>query len=120
MNGFIKFSLDILRNLVYNKYESKKFRLLEVFVMLAELRTKSQITLPKEIVNSLGLSEGDKLDIREKDGVIYLTPVTVYPKKYVDELQTEISELKKNIASGKQPTFDSIDALIERLESDNA
>lgn len=88
--------------------------------MLAELRTKSQITLPKEIVNSLGLSEGDKLDIREKDGVIYLTPVTVYPKKYVDELQTEISELKKNIASGKQPTFDSIDALILQLTGQSA
>ena len=88
--------------------------------MLAELRTKSQITLPKEIVNSLGLSEGDKLDVSEKDGVICLTPVTVYPKKYVDELQNELSELKKNIAEGKQPTFDSIDALLERLESDNA
>ena len=38
--------------------------------MLAELRTKSQITIPKEIVASLGLAEGDKLEIYEKYGVI--------------------------------------------------
>jgi bifunctional DNA-binding transcriptional regulator/antitoxin component of YhaV-PrlF toxin-antitoxin module len=37
--------------------------------MLAELRTKSQITLPRSIVTSLGLTEGDKLDITERDGV---------------------------------------------------
>lgn len=31
--------------------------------MLAELRQKSQVTIPKEIIVKLGLSEGDKLDI---------------------------------------------------------
>ena len=35
--------------------------------MLAELRTKSQITLPKSIVVNLGLTEGDKLEVYEKD-----------------------------------------------------
>lgn len=85
--------------------------------MLAELRTKSQITIPKEIVASLGLSEGDKLEIYEKDGVICLMPVTVYPKKYVDELHREITDLKADIRSGKQPVFDSIDLLFDRLES---
>lgn len=44
--------------------------------MLAELRTKSQITLPKDIVAALGLSEGDKLDVYEKDGIICMVPVT--------------------------------------------
>ena len=34
--------------------------------MLAELRKKSQITIPKEIITKLGLNEGDKLDISEK------------------------------------------------------
>lgn len=86
--------------------------------MLAELRTKSQITLPKDIVSSLGLSEGDKLEVYEKDGVICMVPVTVYPKHYVDELYNEIAQLKANIAAGKQPVFDSIDALIGKLEED--
>lgn len=48
--------------------------------MLAELRQKSQITIPKEIIVKLGLSEGDKLDIFEKDGTICMLPVVVYPK----------------------------------------
>lgn len=48
--------------------------------MLAELRQKSQITIPKEIIVKLGLSEDDKLDIFEKDGFICIMPVVVYPK----------------------------------------
>ena len=85
--------------------------------MLAELRTKSQITIPKEIVTNLGLSEGDKLEIFEKNGVICLMPVTVYPKKYVDELHQEIDGLKSDIKNGKKPVFDSIDSLFDKLES---
>ena len=84
--------------------------------MLAELRTKSQITLPKDIVKSLGLSEGDKLDIFERDGIIYIRPVAVYPKDYVENLHNEIAQLKADIESGKQPVFDSIDALMDALE----
>ena len=51
--------------------------------MLTELRTKSQITIPKDIVARLGLHEGDKLEIVEKDGTIQIMPVAVYPKKYL-------------------------------------
>ena len=84
--------------------------------MLAELRPKSQITIPKELVEKLGLSEGDKLEIYEKDGVICIMPVSVYPKKYLNELKDEIEETKAKIASGKQPVFDNIDALFKKLE----
>lgn len=69
--------------------------------MLAELRQKSQITIPKEIIVKLGLSEGDKLDIFEQDGTICMMPVVVYPKKYLDELRGEIDEAKAKIASGE-------------------
>ena len=31
--------------------------------MLAELRSKAQITIPREIILKLGLSDGDKLEI---------------------------------------------------------
>ncbi len=85
--------------------------------MLAELRTKSQITIPKEIVSQLGLSAGDKLEIYEKDGVICLMPVTIYPKNYVDTLREEIKELKSNIKNGKQPLFDNIDSMFDKLEN---
>lgn len=84
--------------------------------MLAEFRAKSQITIPKELVDRLGLSEGDKLEICEKDGMLCIIPVVVYPKKYLDELRKEIEETKTKIASGKQPVFDNVDALFAKLE----
>jgi AbrB family looped-hinge helix DNA binding protein len=84
--------------------------------MLAELRQKSQITIPKEIVSRLGLNEGDKLEINESDGIITIMPVTVYPKKYLDELKEEIKSAKEKIKSGEQPVFDNIDVLFAELE----
>ena len=64
--------------------------------MLTELRTKSQITIPKDIVMKM--------------------PVAVYPKKYLDELRSEINEAKAKIAAGEQPVFDTVDALFEALD----
>ncbi|MCM1118949.1 MAG: AbrB/MazE/SpoVT family DNA-binding domain-containing protein [bacterium] len=86
--------------------------------MLAELRQKAQITIPKEIIVKLGLSEGDKLEIFEKDGSICIMPVAVYPKKYLNELREEISDIKTKIASGEHPVFDSVDALFDKLEAE--
>lgn len=86
--------------------------------MIMELRKKSQITIPKELINSLGLKEGDKLDVTEKDGAIQIIPVAVYPKQYVEELKAEILEIKENIAKGKQPIFDNVDDLFEHLENE--
>ena len=40
--------------------------------MLAEIRGRSQITIPSEIIKKLGISEGDKFDIMERDGGIFL------------------------------------------------
>lgn len=84
--------------------------------MLTVLRTKSQITIPNAIVVRLGLKEGDQLDIYEENGSIKMIPVAVYPKTYVDQLNNEIAQLKMDIKSGKQPVFDNIDALMEKLE----
>ena len=86
--------------------------------MLTELRKKSQITIPKEVVTRLGLKEGDQFEIVEKDGVIHLVPVAIYPKKYVEELKKEMETLKSNILSGKQPVFDSVDELFAQLDKD--
>jgi len=84
--------------------------------MLAELRAKSQITIPKELVDRLGLTEGDKLEIYEQDGMICIMPVVVYPKKYLDKLRDEIEVTKSKISSGERPVFDSVDALFAKLE----
>jgi len=84
--------------------------------MLAELRQKAQVTIPKELVDKLGLSEGDKFDVFENNGTICFMPVAVYPKQYLAELREEIEETKSKIASGEQPVFDDIDALFDKLE----
>ena len=86
--------------------------------MFTVLRAKSQITIPSLIVAGMGLKEGNQLDISEADGVIRMIPVVVRPKAYVNELQNEISMLKESITAEKQPVFDNIDALFDRLEAD--
>ena len=84
--------------------------------MLTELRSKSQITIPKQIVSSLNLNEGDKLEICEKDGIIQIIPVAVYPKKYIDEIQSEVNTIKSEVAAGKKPVFDNIDSMLDSLD----
>ncbi len=84
--------------------------------MITELRRKSQITIPKELVVKLGLSEGDRMDIFEKDGLICIMPVVVYPKKYMDDLMNEINDVKAKLATGEQPVFDNVDAMFDQLE----
>lgn len=86
--------------------------------MLTELRKKSQITIPKDLIKKLGINEGDKLEITEKDGAIHIMPVIVYPKSYIKDLKDEITDIKRKIKLGKQPMFDSVDELFEHLDSE--
>ena len=62
---------------------------------IAELRAKSQITIPKSIVRKLNLNEGDKLEIYEQDGEIRIVPVAVCPIGYIEGLKEEIERLRK-------------------------
>ena len=51
--------------------------------MLAEIRGRSQITIPAEIIKKLGISEGDKFDIVEKDPIeIYVEGSSIILKKF--------------------------------------
>ena len=84
--------------------------------MIMELRKKSQITIPKEMMMTLGLKEGDKMDITVQNGVINIIPVVVYPKKYIDELKNEILDVKNKIKTGKQPTFNNVEDLFKQLD----
>ena len=86
--------------------------------MLIELRKKSQITVPKSIIKKLNLKEGDKLEIVEKDGGIFLVPVAVYPKEYINDLKEEISYIKEKLEKGdKEKIYDDVDELIKSLDS---
>lgn len=80
--------------------------------MIAELRGKSQITIPKAIVDAIGLSVGDKLDVSERDGAICLIPVAVYSRAYVKGLEDMFSTLDvktaKNLCEAEKSRTDGI------------
>lgn len=84
--------------------------------MLVELKAKSQVTIPKEIVNSLALHQGDQFEVREEEGKIILIPVAIYPEHVIKSLKASVDEVKESIRSGRQPMFDSIDRLFEELD----
>lgn len=84
--------------------------------MLVELKAKSQVTIPKEIVSLMNLNQGDKFEIIEESGRIVLIPLEVYPKNVIDELKASVEEIKASIDNGERPVFDSIDALFEKLD----
>ena len=85
--------------------------------MITELGQQAQITIPQDIIAKLGLTEGDKLEITENNGVIRIFPVAVYPEGYVEALKKEVSDIKGKIESGEQPVFDSVDEMTEELEA---
>jgi AbrB family looped-hinge helix DNA binding protein len=85
--------------------------------MMIEMRSKSQITMPREIVSELKLSEGDKFEVCVKDGTIYLIPVAVYPKSYVTALEAAATETAEAYRRGKITAFDNPEDLITALHA---
>lgn len=84
--------------------------------MLVELKGKSQVTIPKNIVSSLNLSQGDQFEIVEENGKIILIPVAVYPEHVISQLKESVNEIKESIKKGEQPLFDNLDILFEELD----
>ena len=84
--------------------------------MLVELKAKSQVTIPKDIVNSMDLNQGDQFEVIEDNGRIVLVPVAIYPEHVIKELKAQVEEIKENIKNGDQPIFDSIDSIFEELD----
>lgn len=83
--------------------------------MLAEIRGRSQITIPSEIIKKLGISEGDKFDIMERDGGIFLCPVVVYPKEKIEKLARIV---KKSVADTNNKTFDTVEDMFADMGID--
>ena len=81
--------------------------------MMNALRAKSQVTLPKSLVERLGVFIGDNFDISEKEGVICLTPVpneenSIWPKEFVDlqgSIDDETFVEPEDISFSKRETF---------------
>ena len=85
--------------------------------MIIELRKKSQITLPKEIVKELNLQEGDKFEVTIENGCIRFEPVSIYPKEYIMKLAEEIKVLREDVKF-ECDGFTNVDDLLKSLKDD--
>ena len=84
--------------------------------MLAEIRGRSQITIPAEIIKKIGISEGDKFDNMEKDGGIFLCPVVVYPKDKIAKIAKILKESESD--TKKKTAFESVEDLFSDMGID--
>lgn len=89
--------------------------------MITQLREKSQITIPKEVIKKLNLKVGDSIDIDVEDNKIILKPVVVVPKDqawfWSKECQQDEKQADKDIKSGKTKKFNSARELFEDLDN---
>lgn len=84
--------------------------------MLAEIRGRSQITIPSEIIKKLGISEGDKFDIMERDGGIFLCPVVVYPKDKIAKIAKILKESESDTKT--RTAFESVEDMFSDMGID--
>ena len=87
-------------------------------IMTIEMRSDSQLTIPREIVSELNLSEGDKFEVCVKNGTIFLIPVAVYPKSYVLALEKAAAETAKAYKHGELAAFDNPEELLAALHAE--
>lgn len=83
--------------------------------MLAELKGKSQVTIPKAIVNELGLKRGDMFDVVVDNGTVVMVPVVVYPKAKADELEALAAAARESAETGDAAVYDDVEDLIADL-----
>jgi antitoxin MazE len=90
--------------------------------MLVELKQKSQVTIPSELVKKMNLRPGDKLEVVEQEGRLIITPVVVIPRDqiwfYTKEWQQGEALVDKDIKEGKVRTVSSKAELFKDLGLD--
>ncbi|MBS3983781.1 MAG: AbrB/MazE/SpoVT family DNA-binding domain-containing protein [Dethiobacter sp.] len=89
---------------------------------LIKLRNRAQITLPKEVVKTLGLKNGDDLEIEIKRGRVIITPIAVIPKDelwaWKPEIRAAIEEGRKEVREGKLKTYVSVDEMWDEIDAE--
>lgn len=83
--------------------------------MNKQMRARSQITVPSGIVRSLGIQEGDKFEVLQLDGGIFLRPVVIYPKAEMQRVAKLIKETKAEYRAGKLKSYDDVDKMFEDM-----
>lgn len=89
--------------------------------MITQLREKSQVTIPKEIIKKLNLKIGDSIDIDVEDNKIVIKQVVIVPKDqawfWSGEWQQDEKQADKDIANGNTKKFNSAQELFEDLDN---
>jgi AbrB family looped-hinge helix DNA binding protein len=85
--------------------------------MLAELKDRSQVTIPKSVVQQLGLQTGDQFEIDVQNGEILLVPVVVYPKAKIVELEALAAQATKELEEGRTQAFNTVEDLVADLQA---
>lgn len=87
--------------------------------MLVNLKSKSQVTIPKPIVEQLNLKPGDKLEFTMEEDRIIIKPVVIIDRAqawfYTSEWQEGEKKVDKQIKEGKIHSTESLDALYKKL-----
>lgn len=89
--------------------------------MITQLRNRSQLTLPSEIVKKMKLQKGDNLDVIVDDDKIIIKPVLVIDRSqawfWSKEWQAMERVADDDIKSGKVHRAKHLKELTEKLDS---
>jgi antitoxin MazE len=89
--------------------------------MIAQLRRRSQVTLPSEVVKKMKLQEGDNLDIILEDDKIIIKPVLVIDRSqswfWSKKWQEMEKEADEDIKHGRVHKAKNVKGLIDKLDS---
>lgn len=90
-------------------------------VSRAQLRKKSQVTLPQDVRDALHLTEGDEVEFTvHTDGGVTLRGMTVIPTEqrwfWTEEWQAGEREASEEIAAGHTTVYDSAEEFLGHLD----
>lgn len=77
--------------------------------MIIEIKSKSQITIPKEIMQELNIDKGTNLDCKVINGEIVLTPIKFIGKTDIEEIKKKLNDI--NISENE---YNEIIGILER------
>ncbi|MDU5527376.1 MAG: AbrB/MazE/SpoVT family DNA-binding domain-containing protein [Finegoldia magna] len=77
--------------------------------MIIEIKSKSQITIPKEIMQELNIDKGTNLECKVVNGEIVLTPIKFIGKTDIEEIKKKLNDI--NIS---EQEYNEIMGILER------
>ncbi|MFN2102839.1 AbrB/MazE/SpoVT family DNA-binding domain-containing protein [Finegoldia dalianensis] len=77
--------------------------------MIIEIKSKSQITIPKEIMQELNIEKGTNLECKVVNGEIVLTPIKFIGKTDIEEIKKKLNDI--NISENE---YNDIIGILER------